>query len=74
MSDKNQAFKRVAAKRVDNLLNNIRLLKNCSNTLNYEYSEQEVNKMFTEISKALKDCKADYDLKLNSKKSKGFKF
>jgi hypothetical protein len=74
MSDKNQAFKRVAAKRVDNLLNNIRLLKNCSNTLNYEYSEQEVSKMFAEISKALKDCRAEYDLKLNSKNPKGFKF
>ncbi len=74
MSEKNLAFKRVAAKRVDNLLNTIRLLKNCSNTLNYEYSEDEVNKMFNEINKALKDCRTEYDLKLNNVKYKGFKF
>ena len=72
-TEKNKNFKRVAAKRVTNILNNIRLLKNCSNKNNYDYSDEEVVKMFSEINKALKDCRAEYDKKLDNK-DQGFKF
>lgn len=48
---KNERFKRVAGKRVKRIIDELRTLSNCSNLNNYEYSEEEVNKMI----KALRD-------------------
>lgn len=72
--NKHERFKNIAEKRVQKLLDGLRLLGNCSNTNNYEYTEQEVQKMFAELSKALKDCKALYDTQLNKSSKSGFKF
>jgi predicted nucleic-acid-binding Zn-ribbon protein len=38
----------------------MKLLQNCSNRRNYEYDEEDVNHMFEEISKVLKETKAIY--------------
>lgn len=71
--EKHKAFTRVAAKRVTNILNDIRLLKNCANRNNYDYSKTEVSKMFNEINRSLRDCKMEYENKLDNKEQ-GFKF
>ena len=42
---KRERFKRIASKRVENLIKDIRTLSNCSNTGNYEYTQEEVDKM-----------------------------
>jgi hypothetical protein len=53
-------FKRIAAKRTNDILEKIRILGNCTNKSSYEYTEEEVNKIFTEIDKQLKLTKAKF--------------
>jgi hypothetical protein len=57
---RNERFKRLASKRTNEILEKIRILGNCSNKSSYEYSEEEVNKIFTEIEKQLKLTKAKF--------------
>lgn len=53
-------FKRVAARRANDLLERIRILGNCSNRTTYEYEPEDVDRIFTELEKALKACRARY--------------
>lgn len=53
-------FKRIAAKRTNEILEKIRILGNCSNKSSYEYIEEEVNKIFSEIEKQMKFTKAKF--------------
>lgn len=57
---RNERFKRLASKRTNEILEKIRILGNCSNKSSYEYSEEEVNKIFTEIEKQSKLTKAKF--------------
>ena len=57
---KKQNFKRLAEKRVTNILNAIRLLGNLSNKNNYEYTEQEIDKIFKTIQASLDTSKAKF--------------
>lgn len=53
-------FKRLASKRTNDILEKIRILGNCYNKSSYEYTEEEVNKIFSEIEKQLKLTKAKF--------------
>lgn len=71
MSDnkqKNERFKRIASKRVDNIIKNIRSLSNCSNTNNYQYSEEDVNKMTRAIKDEVKVMETLFRKNLGNKK------
>ena len=57
---RHERFKRIAAKRTIDILEKIRILGNCSNKSSYEYTEEEVNKIFFEIDKQLKLTKAKF--------------
>ena len=57
---RNERFKRIAAKRTNDILEKIRILGNCSNKSSYEYTEEEVNKIFSEIDKQLKLTKGKF--------------
>jgi hypothetical protein len=57
---KPERFKRIAGKRTNDVLDKIRLLGNCANRNTYEYSKDEVNKIFNEIEKNLKIAKLKY--------------
>lgn len=52
-----ERFKKIAVKRVNNILEDFRLLGNCSNKGNYEYTDDEVRKIFEAIEKELIKCK-----------------
>lgn len=71
---KRERFTKVASNRVQNVLHYLDLLKNCANKSNYEYTREDVDKMFSEISKALKDVKAVYANEQNKLNNKGFSF
>ena len=73
-SEKRQRFEKVAGSRVQKVLDTLQLLKNCSNRNNYEYSESDVDQMFSEISKALKDSRAAYVSELHKAKKQGLTF
>lgn len=71
---KRERFTKVASNRVQNVLHYLDLLKNCANKSNYEYTQEDVDKMFSEITKALKDVKAVYANEQNKLNNKGFSF
>ncbi len=78
MKDKGQNIKRarfekVATKRVEKILYYLDLLGNCSNKNNYEYTEEDVEKMFREIRKAFANAKKRFEIELD-KKNRKFKF
>lgn len=61
-------LKRLAIKRTNAILERIRILGNCSNRSMYEYSEEEVNKVFAVIQKELLETRA----KFKTKRAKSF--
>ena len=54
---KQDRFKRIAERRTKKILNDMRLLSNCSNKINYEYTDEEVNKIFSTLEHSLKLAK-----------------
>jgi len=48
-----ERFIRVASKRTDELIDKIRILGNCSNKSSYEYTDDQVSKIFSAIEKEL---------------------
>ncbi len=73
-SNKRNRFEKVASNRVQRILTTFELLKNCANRNNYEYTEADVDKMFSEMSKALRDVKNVYLNELNKSNKSGFSF
>ncbi len=57
---RNERFKRLAAKRTNEILDKVRILGNCANKSSYDYSKEEINKIFSEIDKQLKITKAKF--------------
>ena len=66
--EKKERFRRVAENRTNRIIDQIRLLGNCSNRSNYEYTEEEVKKIFTVIESELRIAKSKYQVKSQSKK------
>lgn len=66
--EKEERFKRVAENRTNNIINQIRLLGNCANKSNYEYSEEDVKKIFAAIEAELKQTKMKYQMKSKNDK------
>lgn len=70
-----ERFTKVASNRVQKIIDYLNLLQNCSNRRNYEYDEDDVNHMFEEITKALKEAKAVFANELSRGNGKsGFTF
>ncbi len=67
MSEKRNRFKKVATKRVDVILKTLDLLSNCSNTYNYEYTSEDVEKIFKAISLRVNNTKTQFKSKLDKK-------
>ena len=73
-TEKRKRFEKVAGNRVQKILDTLALLQNCSNRNNYEYSESDVEQMFSEISKAMKESRATYTSELHKTNKQGFTF
>jgi len=59
-SIKKDNFKRLAQIRTDAVLDKIRILGNCSNRSAYQYSDEEVAKIFSAIDDQLKIVKSKF--------------
>lgn len=57
---RHERFKRIVTRRTNEILEKIRILGNCSNKSSYECTEEDVNKVFSEIEKQLKLTKAKF--------------
>lgn len=59
-ADKRERFRRLATYRTNEILRKLRVLGNCANRSAYEYTEEEVNKIFSEIEKMTRSIKAKF--------------
>lgn len=62
-----ERFKRLAEKRTNNVIRNIRILSNCSNRSSYEYTKSEVDKIFNTISTELRVARSRFTFRNNPK-------
>lgn len=74
ISKRRERFEKVASNRVQRIIDYLYLLGNCSNKNNYEYTEKDVELMFKEINRTLKETRTLYDKELNKTSKGGFKF
>jgi hypothetical protein len=57
---KRDRFKRLATLRTNAVLHRLKVLSNCSNRQLYEYEERDIEKIFSEIERKVKDAKAKF--------------
>lgn len=62
-------FKRLGTKRTNDVFYRLKVLGNCSNRSIYQYDEGDIEKIFTEIERKVRETKA----KFHYPKKKGFK-
>lgn len=58
---KREAFLRLAEKRTNAVLEKIRVLSNCANPYAYEYSDEDIRKIFGAVERELKLARAKFD-------------
>jgi len=62
-----ERFEEVAQRRTNNALNAIRLIANCANRHNYEYDQEDVQKIILALKKEISDLQSAF----NANQSKG---
>ena len=67
---KREKFVRIAEARTNKILNMVDLLGNCSNPSIYEYSQSDVNQIFSAIENAIKDAKKKFSAQDTEKTTK----
>ena len=65
---KEYRFARVATKRTKEIIRKIQVLGNCSNRNYYSYDQIDVDKIFDEITKELKETRSRFYYKKTGKK------
>ncbi|MBI3888326.1 hypothetical protein HY311_00860 [Candidatus Nomurabacteria bacterium] len=55
-----ERFKRLATQRTNLVLQKLKVLGNCSNRSAYSYSEEDINKIFSEIERRVKETKSKF--------------
>lgn len=62
---KRERFKRLAEYRTNEVLKKLKVLGNCANRSAYEYNEEEVNKIFVEVERKVRETKAKFHFTKN---------
>ena len=57
METKREKFVRLVEARTNKIIDMLRLLGNCSNKANYDYTDEDVQKIFTTLEKEMKNFK-----------------
>ncbi len=58
---KRERFKRLATARTNQIIKKLMILSNCSNRSAYEYTEEDINKIFSVIERATREIKAKFN-------------
>lgn len=58
--NKRDRFRRLATLRTNSVLKRLKVLGNCANRSAYEYTEDDLDKIFLEIERTVKDTKAKF--------------
>ena len=70
---KKERFERISLSRRDKVLDAVRLLENCSNKSNYEYTQEEIDEIFSDIEDAVAEAKARFKGNIKHNGIKNFK-
>lgn len=73
-SIRRERFENVAARRVQRIVDFLESLSNCSNKANYEYTDEDVKKMFKAIREATSRSESAFDKRLSKEGKNSFKF
>jgi len=65
---KHEKFVRIATGRTQKVLDSLRILGNCANTQTYEYTKEEVERIFKSIRSAMEEVRHKFAIKINEKK------
>jgi len=57
---KQERFKRLATYRTNEVLKRVKVLGNCANRSAYDYTEEEINRIFSEIERCVRETKAKF--------------
>lgn len=71
METKREKFVRLAEARTNKIIDMLHLLGNCSNSSAYDYTQQDVEKIFSAIEQEIRESKKKFN-KIESKKSSRF--
>jgi hypothetical protein len=69
-----ERFENVAARRVQKIIEFLDSLSNCANKNNYEYTEEDIRKMFSAIKERIKTTEAVFEKAMNKSEKNRFKF
>lgn len=68
---KREKFVRLAEARTNKIIDMLQLLSNCSNSSVYDYTQEDVDKIFSAIESEVKEARKKFN-KIESKKSTRF--
>lgn len=68
---KREKFVRLAEARTNKIIDMLQLLGNCSNSSAYDYTQQDVDKIFAAIESEVREAKKKFS-KIDAKKSQRF--
>lgn len=60
MEQKRDRFKRLATIRTNAVLHRLKVLSNCANRQLYDYDERDIDKIFSEIERKVREAKAKF--------------
>lgn len=60
MKNKRERFTRLATYRTNEVLKRLKVLGNCANRSAYEYTEEEIDKIFSTIEKKIREIKSKF--------------
>ena len=69
---KSERFVRIAEARTNKIIDMIQLLGNCSNRTTYDYTKEDIKKIFGAIELELKLAKSKFDIGDSESKEKKF--
>lgn len=67
---KRERFKRIAESRTNKIIDMVQLLGNCANPNVYEYSQKDVDKIFSAIEAEVKEAKRKFNAVENKKSTR----
>jgi uncharacterized protein YehS (DUF1456 family) len=62
---KRERFKRLATQRTNIVLKRLKVLGNCANRSAYSYTEEDINKIFSEVDRRVRETKAKFHFPKN---------
>lgn len=67
---RHENFKRLASSRTNEVMRRVKILGNCANRSHYDYTEEEINKIFSEIERKIRETKAKFSFPYKDKEFK----